>query len=240
MKLRHPLLIRLVAALIAGMARVWLATTRLKIVSADGLPHPSDPLLKRNLYVFWHEGILGMIANRGRVQVLISRHADGELIAQACRLLGYGTIRGSSKHGGSRAMFEMIRDADSTAHLIVTPDGPRGPRRRMKAGAVLVASQTGLPIVPIGLGFTSAWRAGSWDRFAVPRPFSTLVGVVGEPIVVPADLRSDEIDGYIELAQQRLAAVTVAAEDWAERLRHSSVALAPSLPRSTTDARHAA
>ena len=56
----------------------------------------------------------------------------------------------------------------------MTPDGPRGPRRKVQPGAVFLAAQTGLPIVPLGVAYANAWRAKSWDQFAVPKPFSQL------------------------------------------------------------------
>ena len=120
--------------------------------------------------------------------MLISQHTDGEVIAQICQRLGIGVIRGSTARGGCQALLEMIRDQDETTHLGITPDGPRGPRRELKPGVVMIASQSGLAIVPTGIGFVRAWRFGSWDRFALPCPGSTMVGVVGEPIFVPRDL----------------------------------------------------
>jgi lysophospholipid acyltransferase (LPLAT)-like uncharacterized protein len=166
MQLRHPLAIRLVAAVAAVLIRVWLWTARVRIVTGDSQPHPVDPAVGRYIYAFWHEALLGPIAVRPKARVLISQHRDGELIAQVCERLGLGTIRGSTARGGSQALLEMIRGSDAPLHLAITPDGPRGPRRELKPGVVMVASQTGLAIVPVGVGFTRAWRAGSWARSA--------------------------------------------------------------------------
>lgn len=218
MKLSHPLVIRLVAALAAVVIRLWMATTRVRTHCADGRPHPVDPAQGRFIYAFWHETLLAPIAVRPQARVLISQHRDGELIAQACQWLGLGVVRGSPARGGSQALLEMIRGGDQS-HLAITPDGPRGPRRELKAGIVMVASQTGLPIVPVGIGFTRALRAASWDRFAVPLPFSTLAGVMCEPIVVPKDLDRPGMQRYQRLVEDRLRQVTTQAEEWAQRLR---------------------
>ena len=83
----------------------------------------------------------------------------------------------------------------------------------------MVASQAGLPIVLVGIGFTRAWRARSWDRFAVPLPFSTLVGVMSEPIMIPKDLDRPGMQHYQRLVEERLLELTNEAESWAERLR---------------------
>jgi hypothetical protein len=220
MKIRNRLLIRALAALAALLIRTWVGTLRVRMTSADHQQHPTDPAVLRYLYAFWHEALIAPIAKRGRkVQVLISQHADGELIAQICRWLGVGVVRGSSTKGGSQALLEMIRGGDRHAHLIFTPDGPRGPRRQLKPGLVMVASQAALSIVPIGIGFTSAWRVSSWDRLAIPRPFSTMVGVVGEPILVPENLDRGGLQAYVRLVEEQISLLTVQAEAWAESLR---------------------
>jgi lysophospholipid acyltransferase (LPLAT)-like uncharacterized protein len=115
---------------------------------------------------------------RPDIKVLISTHADGQLIAEACQRLGFALARGSSTRGGVEAVRDMLRANDT--HLAVTPDGPRGPRRRVQAGVVYLAARTGLPIVPVGFAARRPWRAKSWDRFAVPRPFSRAVTDVAE------------------------------------------------------------
>lgn len=148
---------------------------------------------------------------------MISQSADGELIAQVCHHLGLGTVRGSPKRGGAQALLELLRD-DLKSHWAITPDGPCGPRRQVKSGIVLLASRAGLPIVPLGVGFTHAWRARSWDRFAVPRPFSTMIGVLGEPLIVPPDLDADGIEQHRRRVEEALLAATAAAEQRASQM----------------------
>ncbi len=179
--------------------------------------HPPDPDVERLIYAFWHESFLGPAKIRTPVKVLISQSADGELIAQVCHHLGMGTIRGSSKRGGAQALLQLLRDGENT-HVAITPDGPRGPRRQVKTGVVLLASLTGLPIVPLGVGFTHAWRFRSWDRFAIPRPFSTIAGVLGEPLTVPPDLDDAGIEQQRRRIEDALLAATRAAEQWAEQI----------------------
>jgi lysophospholipid acyltransferase (LPLAT)-like uncharacterized protein len=214
MKIRHPRLISTAAFLGALFARLLLATLRYRVFTADGREHPADPGRERFLYVFWHESLLAPASRPAKVNVLISLHADGELITQVCRWLGIGVVRGSTNRRGGGAVLEMLRRSRD-AHLAITPDGPRGPRRQVQTGAVYIASKTGLPIVPIGVGFSRAWRARSWDRFAVPRPFSRIHGVVGDPIHVPDNLGRDELEHYRRLVEERLLAATAAAEQWA-------------------------
>jgi lysophospholipid acyltransferase (LPLAT)-like uncharacterized protein len=233
MKRQHRLrLMRIAASLLAGIIWLWMRTMRIRMVSADGLRHPVDPSVQRYFYAFWHEALLAPLATPTRVRVLISTHADGELIARICLRLGVGVIRGSTARSGSSALLEMIR-GDDDAHLAITPDGPRGPRRELKPGLVMVASQAGLPIVPIGIGFTRAWRAGSWDRFALPLPFSTLVGVIGAAIEVPRSIDRREMEQYTALVQQEMLRLTDLAEEWAARLRSNRRAAPPAVSQSS-------
>jgi lysophospholipid acyltransferase (LPLAT)-like uncharacterized protein len=229
MKLRHPLLIRMAAFLGAVLVRLWMSTMRVRIVSADGKPHPVDPATERFVYAFWHESLLAPLVTRPKIRVLISQHRDGELIAQCCRWLGIGTFRGSTSRGGSQALLEMIRGGGELTHLGITPDGPQGPRRQLQPGIVMVASQTGLRVVPVGVGFVSAWRARSWDRFALPKPFSTMVGVIGQPIEVPKDLDRGEMSAWRQHIEDQLLAMTALAEDWSERLKFDPAAPPPHL-----------
>ena len=224
-------LVPYIAAVVAWVIRLWMSTMRLQTASADGREHPADPKQERYLYAFWHEGLLAPLATRPKIKVLISQHTDGEVIAQICQRLGIGVIRGSTARGGCQALLAMIRDGDRS-HLGITPDGPRGPRRDLKPGVVMVASQCGLPIVPVGIGFVRAWRFGSWDRFALPLPGSTLVGVVGAPIHVPRDLDRGRLKTWVGIVEEQMRLMTGLAEDWAERIRREGAAASrPEIPQ---------
>lgn len=230
MKLRSPRAIRLVAFFAACLIRLWMSTLRLRIVSADGKAHPVNPQSARYIYAFWHETLLAPLVRRQLpVRMLISQHADGELIAQVCGFLGIAVVRGSTARGGSQALFELIRGGDNSLHQAFTPDGPLGPRRQIKPGIIMVAAQTGLPIVPIGVGYTRAWRAKSWDRFAVPLPFTTIAALVGEPIAISLDVDRGAMRQHQSQVQSAMLELTAAAEDWAERLRKQGTS-APAPP----------
>src|SRR5262245_46525148 len=240
MKRRNRWLVPYITAAVALVIRLWMSAMRVRIVSADGRQHPVDPKECRYIYAFWHEGLLAPLATSPKIRVLISQHTDGEVIAQICQRLGIGVIRGSTARGGCQALLGMIRDHDDTAHLGITPDGPRGPRRKLKPGVVMIASQSGLPIVPAGIGFVRAWRFSSWDRFALPCPGSTMVGVVGEPISVPPNLDRAALQDWVRFVEQQLLELTQLAEDWAQRIRTQGRAAAPPSLSPATSLRRSA
>jgi hypothetical protein len=117
--------------------------------------------------------------------------------------------------------------SESPVHLGFTPDGPKGPRRRVQVGMIYIASRTGLPIVPCGYGFTHAWKLSSWDRFTIPRPFSRIVGVVCEPIHIPAELDRNELERWRIRVEEAFLKATADAEDWARRIRRDGMNAPP-------------
>jgi lysophospholipid acyltransferase (LPLAT)-like uncharacterized protein len=211
MKLRHPVLLRGVGLLGGWLARWWMDTLSPRIRSEDGLAHPADPRKQRYLYAFRHEVLLAPIPLRPKADILISQSADGELIAQVCRHLGFGTVRGSPKSGGVQAMLDLIRQ-DRSKHIAVTPDGPRGPRRQVQPGLIFLASHSGLPIVAVGVGYSRAWRARSWDRFAVPMPWTGVRYLATAPLHIPPDLDREGREHHRQLVERELLRVTALAE----------------------------
>ncbi|MBI3464510.1 MAG: lysophospholipid acyltransferase family protein [Planctomycetes bacterium] len=223
MRIRSQSLNNLVGVLGACLVRGWLGTVRFRLhwtlPEVDTI-HPQHT--GRYIYAFWHECILAMVGVRKphRMSVLISRHQDGEYITQVVRRLGVSVVRGSTTRGGRSAVRRMLQAADDN-HLLITPDGPRGPRRRLQAGAVFLAAHTGLPIVPVCFGFTQAWRANSWDRFVVPMPYSIVTGVAGFPISVPRNLDdpgAPGLEAWRARVECEMLRYTETAEAWALRL----------------------
>ena len=136
-----------------------------------------DALYREGRHVilaFWHSQQL-MIPTGYRgpgANVLISQHQDGEIIARIISRFGHRAVRGSSTRGGALALRELIRLGRSGADLVVTPDGPKGPRQVAKLGVVQLAKATGLPIVPLAFSCSkkNSLRVGtgSWSRIHGP------------------------------------------------------------------------
>ncbi len=158
------------------------------------------------LYAFWHEGLLvaTYAFRRQGIRVLVSQHRDGELIARAIESMGYGTIRGSSTRGGTRALFRMAAAGAAGDDLGVTVDGPRGPRLQVKPGSLIIAGRSGLPIVPFAVASNKACLLSSWDRFMVPCPFSKAAIAFGEPLNIPGDAPVERLEPYRAELQRRL------------------------------------
>lgn len=214
MKIRHPALIEALSLGVSLLIRFWMWTLRFRYIP---LERPLDPRKdlegKRYLYAFWHENML-VPAFQFRdlgIAVLISRHADGQLIARAIERLGFTTVRGSSTRGGVEAVKGMIRQSQN-GHIAITPDGPKGPRRVAQQGVSFIASLSGKEVIPFGVGFANAWRLKSWDRFVLPVPFSRVVLMTGKPVAVPSGLDEPGLEAWRKTIQIEMDSLQDAAD----------------------------
>jgi lysophospholipid acyltransferase (LPLAT)-like uncharacterized protein len=221
MKIKHPALIRAVGVSGAWLVRRLVGTNQFHFRYDDPSVNPEVARRtgQRFIYAFYHEVMLfpAYFWAWPEMQILISDHRDGEMITQVVQRLGFGVVRGSTTRGGARALREMTHRVDR-GHLCVTPDGPRGPRRHVHQGLAYLASRTGLPIVGAGMAFSNPWRAKSWDRFAVPRPFGKAACVVPEPVIVPPDADRDAIEACRAEVERRMQKATEEAEEWVKAL----------------------
>lgn len=167
------------------------------------------------IYTFWHDRIFAgsyFFRDRGIV-IMTSQSKDGEYIARFIRRLGYGAIRGSSSRGGSRALVEMIKTIRGGLPMGFTADGPRGPRYVAKPGPVMLAKKSGQPIMPFVVQPRKFWTVKSWDRTQIPKPFTQVAVIIGEPIYVRAD---EDVNATLIKLQASLDELTSAGCRWIE------------------------
>jgi len=213
-KLSHrvgPFLARLLGpALVRALAATW----RVRLDPPDLRERVREGGAR--VYGIWHGRLLlGAAVLRGSgAAVMISRHADGEAIARVVERLGFTTVRGSTTRGGATALHEMVEVLREGRPAGITPDGPRGPREVAQPGAVFAASRACVPLVPIGAATRGAWTLGSWDAFRIPKPFTTVAVVEGEPLHPPPGIEG----GALEEWRLRFERAMAAAQERAERL----------------------
>ena len=218
MKLDHPAITNTLGLVMTSVVKRWMDTLDAKWALYDRRVDPAlDCGDRRRIYVFWHEYILLPLDRMGHrnYSMLLSRHRDAEVLGRMAHHLGYGTVRGSTFDGASASLRELIRTARSK-HLAITSDGPRGPRRRLEVGAVYLASKLGMPIVPMGYGYDRPWRLNSWDKFAIPRPFTRARGIYGPEIYLPRKLDRDGLEHHRREIERMVNVLTTDAEQWAE------------------------
>ena len=217
MRIDSPLLHKLGGLLGSAAVRWWMSSLDYKVAYYDRQIDPIFPECQgQKIYIFWHEYILFPLYLRGHcnLAMLLSRHRDAEILSHAAYHLGFEFVRGSTNRGGAAAMRQLLAKSRSM-NLTITPDGPRGPRRKLAPGAVYLASKLGLPLVLMGFGYDRPWRAKSWDRFAVPRPFSRARAISTGEIFIPPDLDREGLEHFRQRIEDLLNRLTTDAEAWA-------------------------
>jgi lysophospholipid acyltransferase (LPLAT)-like uncharacterized protein len=196
---------------------VWL-TNKFTFDPADvyDIVEPAQPAI----FAFWHgqHFLTPFIKTKDshRAKVLISRHRDGEFNAIAAERLGIGTIRGSGDHGsafqrkgGVGAFKEMVRALADGYNVASTADVPKR-SRVVGMGIIMLARETGRPIMPFAMATSRFVRLNNWDHTTINLPFGrgALVGI--EPVVVPADADGEtmeklrlQVETYLKEATRR-------------------------------------
>ena len=165
--------------------------------------------------VTWHNRLMFYPAVfpkrlRVRAKAVVSSSRDGQYVADFIKLFGIESLRGSSSKRGAIAQLAAVEKLRKDRSIVIfTPDGPRGPRYRLKAGPVHLASITGAEVAPVTINYSSCWSMKSWDGFQIPKPFAKITLVIGDPIPVPPHLDAEGIEKYRQLLETELMKITV-------------------------------
>jgi len=109
-----------------------------------------------------------------KASVIVSKHFDGEMLAKLFEYLHITPMRGSSKKGAKEVLFAALRSARKGNDILISPDGPRGPRHHLQNGAIAIALKMKLPVMILNYKPESYWQLNSWDRMIIPKPFTKL------------------------------------------------------------------
>ncbi len=177
------------------------ATIRFKVVGYDKLTKiVSDG--RGGLVLPWHGvTILPIYYCRGMgFYALVSLSKDGELQNKLLRSRGFRTIRGSSGRGGARALLELTRKLQDGGVMAHTPDGPKGPVKKVQPGTVYLAKRSGCPVLPVGVACRPCKRLSSWDSHMIPYPFAKAVIYFGDVLNINRDEDDEAAADRIERA----------------------------------------
>lgn len=163
---------------------------------------------------FWHGSMLlpWYLQRYKNFAGLTSKSKDGDLLARVLNLWRYNVVRGSSTEGGEIALGILLDYAKNGYSISITPDGPLGLYRKMKAGAIITAKKSGLPLVLIGVGFKRKSNLKSWDKFTVPKLFTKATVIYSNPIRIDKDLSYNETSKMIEKCEKILNQIQNEAE----------------------------
>jgi len=182
---------------VAALAATW----KVRVVGAEH-EEAARASGRGVLYTIWHETLLPLTwhhRTRRDMTMLVSPGIDGDYLEAFSLPLGYQVLRGATGQDGVAAVLGLVDVLAGGRPAAIAPDGPLGPRRTVTPGAVTIAQRAGALILPLHASADRAWRAGSWDRFLIPKPGSAVTVRYGEPFAV-----GEGKDG-VETATGRLA-----------------------------------
>ena len=193
------------------MLHVWARTLRFEIDDRAGVA--DKPAAENYIGALWHNRLLifPLVLRRffphRSGAALISASRDGDLLADAIHRFRYDVVRGSSSRLGASAILQLTQLLASGHDVVITPDGPRGPAYELGPGIIFLAQKSGTPVLPMNLEYSRCWRLGSWDRFIVPRPFSKVRVLIGEPHRVRTTATPEEFESERKSLQQAMMAL---------------------------------
>lgn len=200
-----PLIFYILIPIFSFFIKLLLFSYRL--VKVEGIDLDKKALEKsggKAIYCSWHQRLVYhpyYISKLNRnLTVMVSQSRDGELATRLVSFFGLSAVRGSSTRGGMNALrdlTEKIINEGANGGMVV--DGPLGPPRVAKMGAVILARDSRTPLMPVTWGTDSCWVLNSWDRFIIPKPFAKVVYCFSEPIWVPESAEGDELEKYKKL-----------------------------------------
>ena len=190
------------------LLRVWERTLRYHVDDRAGILQ--KPVTENYIGALWHNRLLifplvlrRFFPNR-RGAALISASRDGDLLTDAIRRFGYDVVRGSSSRLGASAILQLTEELASGRDVVITPDGPRGPVYELGPGIIFLAQKSGALVLPMNLEYSHCWRLGSWDRFIIPRPFSTVRVLISRPYRVDQTGTPEEFEAERLRVQQTM------------------------------------
>jgi lysophospholipid acyltransferase (LPLAT)-like uncharacterized protein len=221
--LRERLLLTLFSAAGYGAIRLLAPTVRMYVSFEEGgrSHEPQHP----TIYSFWHRcTFVGSYCMRNEAGAsMVSRSFDGEYIARILEKLGYIAVRGSSSRGGAVALREMHTMVEQGHSVTFAADGPRGPRYVAKPGPMLLARNTGAPVVAFHVALENPFILPSWDEFMLPRPFNRGVMRISRPMFVPSDADDATLERLHGELQQMMDRTRIAAEELIARRSYAGL-----------------
>lgn len=192
------MLTKIIAQLIYYIIRVLHLTYRYEFVGLENKEkaralHPN----KTFAYALWHQNLIGAIFSHigEKFTMVISESKDGELVAVTCEKFGHKPARGSSTRGGKKALMEIVRNMNKGFPGALTVDGPKGPAHVAKPGIIEIARLCHCAILPLSPYASNNWVfKKSWDQFRIPKPFSKIIVVIGEPIMIDENISREQFD----------------------------------------------
>jgi lysophospholipid acyltransferase (LPLAT)-like uncharacterized protein len=195
-------------------------SSKKKFINKDNF----EKLISENesfIYALWHDQLLLSPLtwqSKKRIDILISKHKDGDIIANLIKFHGFNSVRGSTNNPNKEkeknsisSIRKILKSLKNNISIGITPDGPRGPRHKVSEGIINIARISNKKILPMALAYKKKWILNTWDKFIIPMPFNEICIVWG----VPLDTKIDKLDISIQqkFLEENLISITKLASN---------------------------
>lgn len=187
-----PLKVKLLPALLH--VGIWFSDKTFRVTKINEPTHIKEP----KIYATWHgrQHCFLQIQPRNKLNILVSKSNDGEIITQALLKLGYKIIRGSASRGGIAAAKQMLAALNNGDNVAFTVDGPRGPIYDVKSGVIKLAQLSEAPIIPVIPATKHKLIINSWDKYNAPIWFCKIYYYFGSPMYIDKNASEEKLEMY--------------------------------------------
>jgi len=219
---RNRFLLLVIPSLVAFIMKLWFSTCKVTVRNEEHSFPPDKSDENTVVASFYHYSIIFIFHffRKYSATAMVSASDDGDYIARLAERLGFETVRGSKNRKGVEALKSMLRALKNGSTCSIVADGSQGPAQIVQPGSILLASRGGVPIIPIAWSASSYFVFRSWDRTAIPKPFSRIYLYFGEPILVPAKVRAKEVEEYRSQLQAGLDKIYTEAWNEVDKAKH--------------------
>jgi lysophospholipid acyltransferase (LPLAT)-like uncharacterized protein len=197
-EIRGGAMLRLIGWCIGWLCRIWGWTYRLEVTDRANVTDLSrtEPVV----FLVWHNRLFTLVPLWKRTckhfppVALMSASRDGSILEAAVKTAGVEVARGSSSRRGAAALVVLRKSLRAKKDVYITPDGPRGPKYKLKSGGLKLAQAEQVAVVPMRIKMLDYWQLRSWDAFRIPKPFSVMHLYYEEAIFIPKELSEEEFE----------------------------------------------
>ena len=194
---------RFLGLLLYYFLRIIASTLKIEVVNEGKVD-----MRKTYIYGFWHSKLFItpiFFRNVEKKVALSSPTKDGELISVPLEKMGYLLVRGSSDKNQISSTITLLKYLKKGYSMGTPLDGPKGPREKTKKGLLYLSQKTAIPLIPVGIAYSKKWiLEKTWDKFQIPKPFSIVRVILGEPIEIKEENNLDEFTEIVENKVQEL------------------------------------
>ena len=206
------LVFNIVASMIFIYLKLAYFTSRWHFIMPENIDEEKLDNENGLFFAIWHNRLaysMYIFRNYKNAFGLTSPHSDGKIIGKLIVMMSHEIIQGSTNKNSNSAVKEIIKQITNGGKIVVTPDGPRGPVYKNGSVITKIASKYNKKVIPVSCHASRYFELRSWDKMMLPKPFSKIIVVIGEPLELSGNDEHDKL-----LLEEKLNNLTHQAKDF--------------------------